>query len=73
MASPLCCPFCAFEHPEFVSAQRGVVMQCPECGASGPLAGAGERSHALHLWNQRFGNDEFAAVAELELLGPQLH
>ena len=59
MATELCCPFCAFERPEFVDGPRGAVLCCPECGASGPLAAAGEREHASFLWNQRYGCVEF--------------
>jgi hypothetical protein len=57
--SSLCCPFCAHERPEFVSNARGASMHCPECGATGPLAAAGERSHAAFIWNQRYGCAEF--------------
>lgn len=34
-------------------------MRCPECGATGPLAAAGERGHAAFVWNQRYGCAEF--------------
>lgn len=46
-----------------IAATRGddsmrVAVMCPECGAVGPLALADDTpAHAVHLWNQRFGQD----------------
>jgi hypothetical protein len=33
-------------------------VQCPECGATGPVSLSGDPSHAVSAWNQRQGRTE---------------
>lgn len=51
------CPFCAHPTPVAVMIDGdppAYAIGCPECGATGPK-GHRELAHAVHAWNQRFG------------------
>jgi transcription elongation factor Elf1 len=52
------CPFCA--HGELVvdtveHDPAVLAVQCPECGATGPLSLSSDPAHAVFAWNQRIG------------------
>jgi hypothetical protein len=58
------CTFCADAAPILAAVRRDGVerisVMCAECGAVGPMATADDPSgHAEHLWNQRFGIDQY--------------